>query len=101
MSDQAKIGDAIVIAYMEGEEAMPEAVGDGFAVSSTEDGGMQLALHWNDMVDGTRRTVLIQGGMLRFFDSLGAGLHRVVKAARKRKVTQERGELTRDRSSVS
>lgn len=98
----AKLGDAIMIVYGEGKEAMPAAVGEGFCATTTKDGGLQLALYWTDRHDNdTRRSVLIQGSMLRFFDSLGDMLGKAVKAARNRKVVQFRGELTNGRDGSS
>lgn len=50
--------DAIVLAYLKGDEAVPSEVGDGFAITTTEDGGLQLALHWTDPADGVRLAAL-------------------------------------------
>lgn len=92
--------DAIALAYQEGANAMPSEVGDGYSIVTTPDGGIQLAIYWDDhLPNGTtvRRTLLVQGGMLRFFDELSDALHKCVKAARRRKVVQVMGELSRER----
>lgn len=95
--------DAIMLVYAEGAEAMPDSVGDGFTITTTEDGGLQLAIYWDDGTEKppVRRTLLVQGGMLRFFDSLAEALQKSVKAARRRKVVQCMGELTKERSAAS
>lgn len=85
-----------MFAPLTGDEAVPRAAGDGFAITTTADGGLQLALYWTDheKLGGERHTVIVQGGMLRFFDSLGAHLQTAVKGARQRKIIQLRGELS-------
>lgn len=93
--------DTVMFVYGQGAEALPEELGEGVCMTTTKDGGLQLAFYFTDLIDGERRTLMVQGGMLRFFDSLADMLSKGVKAARKREVIQMRGELTPGRGTGS